>query len=120
MTGAALTLAIAAREDTGLAEYGHVLGGVRLDGPAARLAAALEPEFLAEAGWNPRSRILDLPAGHRLLGRLICRVGGCPAKPLSRLPGVCYSCFNRLTGMGLSREEIAQADLPALPAPVTA
>jgi hypothetical protein len=107
MTGAALTLAVPAREDEDLAEYGHVLEGVRLSGPAARLAAVLDPAFLAEAGWDPRSRVFDLPAGHRLLGRRVCRVGGCPAKPLSRLPGVCYSCFGRLTGMGLSREEIA-------------
>ena len=120
MTGAALTLAVPAREDEDLTEYGHVLEGVRLSGPAAWLAAVLDPAFLAEAGWDPGDRVFDLPAGHRLLGRRVCRAGGCPAKPLSRLPGVCYSCFSRLTGMGLSREEIAQGDLPPLPAPVTA
>lgn len=119
MTGAALALAVPAREDEDPAEHAHVLEGVKLSGAAARLAAVLDPAFLAEARWDPKDRVLDLPAGHRLLGHRVCRVGGCPAKPLSRLPGVCYSCFGRLTGMGLGREEIAQAELPPLPVPVT-
>ena len=37
----------------------------------------LDPAFLAEAGWDPGSRVLSLPAGHRLLGRTVCRVDGC-------------------------------------------
>jgi hypothetical protein len=120
VTGTALALAGPAHEDEDLAGYGHVLEGARLSGPAARLAAVLDPAFLAEAGWDPGKRVLELPAGHRLLGRRVCRVGGCPAKPLSRLPGVCLSCFSRLTGTGLSAEEIARADLLPLPAPATA
>ena len=81
MTGAALALAVPAREDESLAEHAHVLDGVRLSGAAARLAAALDPAFLAEAGWDPGNRVFGLPAGHRLLGRRVCRVGGCQAKP---------------------------------------
>ena len=57
----------------------RVLAGVALHGAAARLAAVLDPAFLAGAGWDPRSRVLSLPAGHRMLGRGVCRVGGCAA-----------------------------------------
>ena len=39
-----------------------------LQGPAARLAGLLDPAFLAEAGWDPVTRVLSLPARHRLLG----------------------------------------------------
>ncbi len=119
MTSTALTLAVPAGEDENPGGYGHVLDGVGLDGAAARLAALLDPGFLIEAGWDPGTQMLALPAGHRLLGRRACRAGGCLAKPLSRLPGVCYSCFNRLTRMGLSRAEIAEAELVPLPGPVT-
>ena len=52
---------------------GHVLGGVALAGEAARLAAALDPGFLAEAGWDPQGRLLSLPAAHPLMGRQVCR-----------------------------------------------
>ena len=75
VTGAAAARALPAA--AGAAGYRHVLAGVELDGPAQRLAALLDPAFLAEAGWDPASRVLSLPAGHRLLGRAVCRVGGC-------------------------------------------
>jgi integrase len=115
MTSAGLALAVPAGGAEYLAGYGHVL-----DGAAARLSAALDPAFLSEAGWDPQGRVLYLPAGHQLLGREVCRVGGCAAKPLNRLPRVCHSCFTRLTGAGLSRQEIIEAELPPLPVPVTA
>jgi hypothetical protein len=93
MTSAALTLPVP--DDGGEYEYGQVLAGVGLDGPAARLATLLDDEFLTEAGWDPQTRVLTLPAEHRLLGRKVCRVVGCPATAFGRLPEVCYSCFNR-------------------------
>ena len=68
MTGAAARAGGAGRVRMRLAEHAHVLGGVKLSGAAARLAAVLDPAFLAEAGWDPRNRVFDLPAGHRLLG----------------------------------------------------
>ena len=67
MTAAATVRALPAAGRA--ARYGHVLAGVELDGPAQRLAALLDPSFLSEAGWDPASRVLSLPAGHRLLGR---------------------------------------------------
>ena len=57
MTGAGLALAAPATTGSG-PEFGHVLDGVALKGTTARLASTLEPGFLAEAGWDPVSRVL--------------------------------------------------------------
>src|SRR5674476_1005237 len=85
-------------------------------GPAARLAAMLEVEFLAEAGWDPAARVLSLPAAHPLLGRRLCKVGGCLSTAhATTTGGVCWRCFTRLTGEGLSGQQIASAaELTAL------
>ena len=45
-----------------------------LDQPAARLAAVIDPGFVAEVGWDPASLTLSPPPGHRLLIRVVCRV----------------------------------------------
>jgi hypothetical protein len=46
---------------------------------ALRLAARLEPGFLAAAGWDPAAQVLAPPAGHRLIrwdcGRIDGRAG---------------------------------------------
>jgi integrase len=108
---------LAAEEDCG--EFPHVLGGVVLIGAAARLAAMLDRRFLDEAGWDPRTRVLSLPAEHRLLGRTVCRVEGCQNSVHSGLM-VCHRCFTRLTRLGMSKAEIAAAAyLPAEPASTT-
>jgi hypothetical protein len=104
---------LAAEEDCG--EFPHVLGGVVLIGAAARLARMLDRGFLDEAGWDPRTRVLSLPAEHRLLGRTVCRVDGCQNSVHSGLT-VCHRCFTRLTRQGMSQAEIAAAAcLPAEP-----
>jgi integrase len=119
---AALTIAAPAIAGEGR-RCEHVLAGVALDGEAARLASMLDPTFLAEAGWNPASRVLSLPAGHRLMGRAVCRVGGCATSIHTGigvprdLGGVCYRCFSRLTRQGMTVEQIAvMPQLPELPA----
>jgi len=118
VTAAATVRTLAATGDA--ADYGHVLAGVELDGPAQRLATLLDPSFLSEAGWDPAGRVLSLPAGHRLLGRAVCRAGGCATTQHTGLGGVCHRCFTRLTGQGLTAEQIAGSpQLPALPARVT-
>src|SRR5438552_15165330 len=100
----------------GAAGYGHVLAGVELDGPAQRLAALLDPSFLSEAGWDPASRVLSLPAGHRLLGRAVCRAGGCATTVHAGLGGVRHRCFTRLTGQAPTAEQIdGFAQLPPRP-----
>ena len=76
MTGVAAARAVPA-DAARAANSAMCWPGSMLDGPAARLAQMLDPAFLAEAGWDPDSRVLSLPAGHRLLGRAVCRVGGC-------------------------------------------
>jgi len=99
-------------EDT--CELSHVLAGVVLVGAAARLARMVDRDFLDEAGWDPRTRLLCLPAQHRLLGRRVCRAEGCERSVHSGLPAVCLRCFTRLTGLGLSTAQIAAAaQLPA-------
>jgi len=112
MTATALAAAPCVAGDA--REFPRVLGGVVLGGAAARLAGMLEQEFLDEAGWDPRTRVLSLPAGHRLLGRRVCRADGCDRTVHNGKP-VCHRCFTRLTRMGLSTAEIATA--PQLPAP---
>jgi len=113
---AAEAVAVPATQDA--CEFGWVLDETVLGGAAARLATMLDPAFLVEAGWDPPVRVLSLPAQHRLLGRQVCRVGGCAATVHSGLPGVCYRCFTRLTRLGLTAAAIAAAaELPALPTP---
>jgi hypothetical protein len=100
------------------AEFPHVLGGIALDGAARRLAVMLDRAVLEEAGWDPVTRILFLPSGHRLLGRRVCRAAGCDGTVHNDCPGVCYRCFTRLTRLGMSAADIAApGQLPAVPAP---
>ena len=66
MTAGTVTArAVPAAASTGR-EFSGVLAGAVLDGDAGRLAALLDPAFLSEAGWDPGSRVLSLPAGHQL------------------------------------------------------
>ena len=81
-----------------------MLAGVTLDGEAARLAAALDPAFLAEAGWDPVSRVLSMPAGASAAGPPVCRVGGCTATAHGTETGGCASsCSARLMRAGFER-----------------
>jgi integrase len=98
--------------------FSSVLHGTVLSGDAALLAAALDPDFLAEAGWDPVSRVLSMPAAHPLLGRQVCRAGGCTATAHgSGNGGLCYQCSSRLARAGWTPEEICSAgELPPLPA----
>jgi integrase len=112
MTSAAPAAAVA----TDPVWFDHALAGVALTGRAARLAGLLDPGFLVEAGWDPAARVLSLPAAHPLLGRTLCRVGGCRTTVHGGTGGVCWHCFTRLRGHGLSGQQIAgSAELPPLP-----
>ena len=117
MTGPALAL-VRAPDDDASEEFGHVLSGVMLAGDAMLLAAALDRDFLAGAGWNPEIRVLSMPAAHPLLGRRLCRTGGCTATAHgSGTGGLCYQCSSRLVRAGWAPEEIRSAgELPPLPA----
>lgn len=99
MTGVALAVAEPAITGTGRA-CEHVMTGVVLDETAARLARMLDRAFLAGAGWDPASRVLSLPAGHRLLGRVVCRAGGCTTTVRAGLGGVCHRCLPGWPGRG--------------------
>ncbi|MFI5065501.1 MAG: tyrosine-type recombinase/integrase [Streptosporangiales bacterium] len=95
-----------------------VLAGVVLHGTAARLAAMIDASFLAGAGWDPVSRALSFPAGHRLLGRQACRVSGCGSAAHRQCCGVCWRCLTWLRGLGMTVEQISAGDrqLPPRPA----
>ncbi|WP_293001644.1 transposase [Mycobacterium sp.] len=116
MTAATLTPMISAAEQS--CEFPHVLDGVVLNGAAAHLAGGLDRTLLDEAGWDPVMRILSLPAEHRLLGRKVCRVKRCVGTVHNDAPEICHRCFTRLTGLGMSVEDIgATKNLPAAPVP---
>jgi integrase len=114
VTGAAVVRAVSVTPNA--CELPLVLDGTLLQGRAARLACLLDPAFLAEAGWDPVIRVLSLPAQHRLLGRTLCRVEGCTATAHgTKIGGLCWRCFARLTRAGMSAEEIiSSAELPPL------
>ncbi|MDT5367378.1 MAG: hypothetical protein QOC62_1809 [Mycobacterium sp.] len=116
MTAATSARTISAAEES--CDFPHVLGGAALSGAAAHLAVALDRGLLDEAGWDPVTRVLHLPAQHRLLGRKVCRVQRCVGTVHNDAPEICHRCFTRLTGMGMSVEDIAAAEsLPAAPVP---
>jgi integrase len=110
-TAGSAALALVLPSAAGAGEtFSHVLSGVALAGDAARLAGTLDREFLAEAGWDPSGRVLSMPAGHPLLGRRVCRTGGCTATAhASGSGGLCYQCSSRLARAGWTREEICSA-----------
>jgi integrase len=99
----------------GRAVFDHVLAGIVLEGDAARLAAALDPLFLVRAGWDPAGRVLAPPDGDRLLGRGVCRFGGCTATAWRPPAGaVCQACRTRLLAAGFSEDQLGP-DGPGLP-----
>ena len=115
MTGVSTLRAVSIADEA--CEIPYALAGAELKGPALALARMLDPAFLVEAGWDPMMRVLSLPARHPLLGRTLCRVGGCTATAHgTKIGGLCWQCFARLSRAGMSVEEItAAAELPALP-----
>jgi len=73
-------------------------------GKAAALAERLEAAFLAEAGWDPETRVLTIDSAHPLLGRNTCKVPGCQTTcPAST--GICLDCRRRLEQAGLGLED---------------
>lgn len=51
-----------------------------IDPQAAHIAAMIEPKFLAEAGWDPATRVSSLRAEHPLLGWRACLTRGMPTR----------------------------------------
>ena len=85
----------------GRAGAAHVLGGGPGNAAAARLAALIEPAFLAEAGWDRGTRVLSLPPGHLLLGWRACPAPGC-ANPLYGPARECGTCRRASAGQPVS------------------
>ena len=73
-------------------------------GQADVLADRLEAAFLAEAGWDPETRVLTIDPAHPLLGRSTCKAPGCQTTcPAST--GICLDCRRRLEQAGLGLED---------------
>ncbi len=73
-------------------------------GPAGRLAALIDPAFLAETRWDVISQMLRPPSDHPLLGRPVCRVPGC-STTATNSARICYSCQRELGQHGLAGNE---------------
>jgi hypothetical protein len=70
---------------------------------AARVWALLDPELLAEAGFEPGSDLLVAPTNHPLLGYAACAIDGCLRVRTGN--GMCLGCRQRFDRSGLSRDE---------------
>src|SRR5205823_2100251 len=64
-----------------------------------------------EAGWDEPNLVMRPPAGHRFLGRPVCRAAGC-VKTARSASGICRGCSGRLARYGLTVDDIG-----SLPAP---
>ncbi|MBV8350288.1 MAG: transposase [Mycolicibacterium sp.] len=85
---------------------GHVFADPGIDRHTAAITAVIDPEFLAEAGWDPQRRVLSFAPEHPLLGRPVCRAAGClTSAPASSR--ICASCRRGLAQHGLGADEIA-------------
>lgn len=89
----------------------HVFAEPIADLVAAAVGAVIDPRFLAEAAWDPVSRVLNPPASHPLLGRPLCQAAGCLNTATCCRSRICVSCQARLRKQGMAGEEFA-----ALPA----
>lgn len=96
----------------------HVFGdGGVLHEQAARLAVLVDPQFLAECGWDPTGQVLAPPPDHprlgwtppvdgaRAAGGVGCVVPGCARPPGSH--GLCRAHRSRQVVRGMSVPEFA-------------
>ena len=78
--------------------------GQALPGGQPALLEKIYPAFLAEAGWDPETRVLTIDPAHPLLGRNTCKVPGCQTTcPAST--GICLDCRRRLEQAGFGPED---------------
>lgn len=85
-----------------------------LNDAVVQLAALIEPEFLAEAGWDETIRVLYPPHDHPLLGRRVCKARGC-LTTAPRKDRICASCRSRLRRAGLAETNVDLLDELARP-----
>ena len=71
----------------------------------AVLRAALRPDFLARAGWEPAAMILTPARGDPLLGLSECAVPGCGARAARVSAGLCQVCLAQWKDSDLGWEE---------------
>ncbi|WP_406292202.1 tyrosine-type recombinase/integrase [Embleya sp. NBC_00896] len=69
-----------------------------------RLRTRLDPQFLAEAGWDEDRLVLMIPPGHPLLAWTPCVNAVCSASA-TLLSGLCHACQTRWNRSGLAFAE---------------
>ena len=69
------------------------------------LRAALRPDFLARAGWEPAAMTLTPARTDPLLGLKECAVAGCGASAASVAADLCQTCLARWKDSDLGWEE---------------
>src|ERR1035438_441163 len=111
MTAAARIRPVPASLPDELPAGGLFAGRVLLDERSAALASRIDAVFLAEAGWDPGTWVLTLPAEHPLLGRTFCRAPGCQTTCAAAMR-VCLDCRRRLSAAGLGLEDGALLSAP--------
>ncbi|MEX5709136.1 tyrosine-type recombinase/integrase [Parafrankia sp. FMc6] len=74
----------------------------------ARLRAALRPDFLAEAGWDPDQRVLAPARTHPLLGLQECAVADCEAGIRTRGALLCTPCGERFRTSGVPLDQFVK------------
>ncbi len=90
----------------------HVFGdGHPGDDAAACVAGLIEPEFLADAGWDPAARTLAPRADQRLLGWPVCQARACGNK-VDAIGGTCQA-FRRRGTCGSPGKADARPACPA-------
>lgn len=78
------------------------------EGDVEDLRRHLDPAFLTEAGWNPKTQTLAPSPDHPLLGYRICLVRGCTGQGL--MPDeLCITCHSIRQRSDLSMEEFIAA-----------
>lgn len=70
---------------------------------ADAVMALVDPGFLAQAGWDPVAMVLRPAADHPVLGRPVCRAGGC-ANTAHRPSLICSGCEQRMAEHGLGED----------------
>src|SRR6266571_4666188 len=124
MTAAARIHAVPAPRPGELLPEGELFAGrVLLDERSAVLASRIDAGFLAEAGWDPGTWVLTLPAEHPLQGKRwlgtgdgTCRVSGCPRPWMMSGQPLCPEHLGQRERLGVRIADFtARPDVIALP-----
>lgn len=84
--------------------------GLRRDGASGKVERALDPAFLADAGYDSATHVWAPPAAHPVFGWRVCPVAGCSNTAVSKSGSVlCSACAERLRRQGASDPSLSVA-----------